>query len=157
MLWRITIVFPMSNHNRNWKILTWNVIAMNYSHKWSAIRNTIESCCVAFCFHENKRSVIDSNFLKNIYPRRYNKFVFYPSDGASGGLLIVWNGTLFDGVVIDSNRFAITVQLTSLQSGQDFFLTNIYGPCSDTGKAEFTNWLYNYDASAYELWVVVGQ
>jgi hypothetical protein len=106
---------------------------------------------------KTKESVIDSNFLKNIYPRRYNKFVFYPSDGASGGLLIVWNGTLFDGVVIDSNRFAITVQLTSLQLGQDFFLTNIYGPCSDTGKAEFTNWLYNYDASAYELWVVVGQ
>jgi hypothetical protein len=68
----------------------------------------------------------------------------------------LWNGILFDGVVIDSSRFAIIVKLTSLQSGQDFVLTNIYGPCSAVGKDEFTNWLYNYDALAYELWVVVG-
>jgi hypothetical protein len=79
-----------------------------------------------------------------------------PSDGASRGLIGVWNANQFDGVVIDSDRFAITVKLSSLQSGQDLFLTNVYGPCSAVSKAEFSNWLYNYDASAYGLWVVVG-
>jgi hypothetical protein len=34
------------------------------------------------------------------------------------------------------------------------FLTNIYGPCNVVGRAEFTNWLYNYDVSNFDLWLV---
>jgi exonuclease III len=67
----------MSNHNRSWKILSWNVRGMNDNRKWSAIRNTIEeSCCVAFCLQETKRSVILSNFLKNIC-QEYITSLFY--------------------------------------------------------------------------------
>jgi hypothetical protein len=35
-----------------------------------------------------------------------------------GGFLIVWNGILFDGVVIDSSRFAIIVKLDKTSSSQ---------------------------------------
>jgi hypothetical protein len=146
----------MSNLNRNWKVLSWNVRDMNDSRKWSAIRNKVEeSACVALCFQETKRATFDLSYLKNFCPIRFSKFAFSPSDGASGGLLTAWNGNLFSGTIIDSNRFALTVKLTSLQSGQEWFLTNIYGPCSAIGKAEFTSWLYNYDASGYDLWMVV--
>jgi hypothetical protein len=55
--------------------------------------------------------------------------------------------------LITSNCFALTVKLTSLQSGQRWYLRNVYGPCTPTGKPEFTNWLYNIDASAYDLWM----
>jgi hypothetical protein len=41
----------VSNHNKNWKVLSWNVRGLNDSRKWSAIRNTIEeSACVVLCF-----------------------------------------------------------------------------------------------------------
>jgi hypothetical protein len=76
----------MSNQNRNWKILSWNVRGMNDNKKWPSIRNVIEeSSCVAFCF------------LKNVCPQWFNHFAFFPSDGASGGLLTVWNGSQFLG------------------------------------------------------------
>jgi hypothetical protein len=32
---------------------------------------------------------------------------------------------------------------------------NVYGPCTADSKAEFTNWLYNYDASALDLCIVM--
>jgi hypothetical protein len=32
----------------------------------------------------------------------------------------------------------------------------VYGPCSPSGRADFTNWLYNSDASVYELWFLLG-
>jgi hypothetical protein len=35
-------------------------------------------------------------------------------------------------------------------------VSNIYGPCVPGPKAEFTNWLYNYDSSNYDLWMLVG-
>jgi hypothetical protein len=130
---------------------------MNDSRKWSAIRNMIEeSVCVAFCFQETKKSSLDITFLKNFCPRYFNKFEFVPSVGASGGLLTVWNSSQFIGELIYSGTFAITIKLTSQQSGQQWFLTNIYGPCSSTGRAEFTNWLYNLDSLDYDLWLMVG-
>jgi hypothetical protein len=58
--------------------------------------------------------------------------------------------------MINSSHVTLTIKLTSLQSGQQWFLKNVYGPCSAVAKAEFTNWLYNYDASGYDLWMVVG-
>jgi hypothetical protein len=65
-------------------------------------------------------------------------------------------GTQFSGVVVDSCRFPITIKLTSLMTGQEWYLTNVYGLCTADGKAEFTNWLYNFDASALDLWIVMG-
>jgi hypothetical protein len=59
--------------------------------------------------------------------------------GSSGGLLIVWNGALFDGVLLQFNSYAITVKLTSQLSGSCFCLTNIYGPSTSDGKATFIN------------------
>jgi hypothetical protein len=70
--------------------------------------------------------------------------------------LIAWVGNQFDGVTIESHRFSTTVKLTSLHSGQEWFLSNIYGPCAATDKADFINWLYNYDAPGFDLWMVVG-
>jgi hypothetical protein len=147
----------MSQPNRNWSVLSWNVGGMNDTRKWNAIRNKIEeSACVAFYLQETKHAAFDIGYLKNFCPRRFNQFAFSPSDGASGGLLTAWNGNLFSGDVIDSNRFALTLKLTSLQSSQEWHLTNIYGPCLAKPKADFINWLYNYDASSFDLWMMLG-
>jgi hypothetical protein len=70
-------------------------------------------------------------------------------------MLIAWVGNLFDGVVIETHRFTTTIKFTSLQLGQEWFLSNIYGPCAATDKVDFINWLYNYDASRFDLWMVV--
>jgi hypothetical protein len=79
----------MSNHNRSWKILSWNVRGMNDSRKWSAIRNTIEeSCCVAFCLQETKTSVILSNFLKNICQEYITSLFYTLQMGLLGGFLL---------------------------------------------------------------------
>jgi hypothetical protein len=59
-------------------------------------------------------------------------------------------------VVVDSCRLAITIKLASLMIGQEWHLTNVYGPCTADGKAEFTNWPYNYDALTIDLWIVMG-
>jgi exonuclease III len=151
------ISYPMSNHNRKWKVLSWNVRGLNDSRKWSAIHKNIEeSAHVVLCFQETKRATFDHSYLKNFCPRLFSNFAFTPSNGASGGLLIAWVGNLFDGVTIETNIFATTVKLTSLHLGQEWFLSNIYGPCAAIDKADFINWLYNYDASGFDLWMVVG-
>jgi hypothetical protein len=85
-----------------------------------------------------------------------NKFAFSPSVGASGGLLICWNDGLFAGEVLDFNCYAITMKFTSNHSAVVFHLTNIYGPSASPDRATFICWLYNFDTSALDDWILVG-
>lgn len=128
---------PMSS-NRNWNVLSWNMRGPNSSYKWDAIRSKIdESACSVFCLQETKRAIFDSPFLHKFAPRHFNKFCFVPAFGALGGLITAWNGSLFEGSVIHSNRFSLTVKLSSTLTDQIWFITNVYGPCTPGGKAEF--------------------
>jgi exonuclease III len=124
----------------------WNVRGINSQCKWDALRDKInESTASMVCLQETKREHFHSSYLCKFCPRKLDKYAFQPSLGALGGLLIVWNGALFDGVVLQLNSYAISVKLTSQLSGASFCLTNIYSPSTSDGKAAFINWLYNFD------------
>jgi len=107
----ISLVIPM---NRSWNILCWNVRGINAAEKWPLIRNKIdESNCEIFCFQETKKESFDSAFIRNFAPRRFDKFIYAPSVGALGGLLVGWNGNLFDGSVIEIQPFAMSINFSS--------------------------------------------
>lgn len=110
----------MSN-NRNWFFLSWNVRGINSQVKWDNIRAKIdESSCHILCLQETKRESFDMQYLKKFCPRHLNQFAFAPSNGASGGLLTVWNGNQFRGEVMLINSFSITIKFTSLLDGKIF-------------------------------------
>jgi len=44
---------------------------------------------------ETKREHFDDQFLRNICPPSFDKFVYLPSIGASGGSVIVWKSIHF--------------------------------------------------------------
>ena len=91
----------MNAVNRLWRILCWNIRGLNSPEKWPLIQSKIdESLASIICFQETKRGEIDINFLKKIAPRRFDQFAFVPSEGASGGLLVIWAGNTFSGQVI---------------------------------------------------------
>lgn len=76
-------------------MLCWNVRGINAAEKWPTIRSKIEeSNCEIQCFQETKKEHFDASFIKNFAPRRFDKFLFAPSEGASGGILVAWNGSL---------------------------------------------------------------
>jgi hypothetical protein len=62
----------------------------------------------------------------------------------------------FDGVLVSSNGYSVTVQLTSKQPGMSFHVAIIYGPAASTKKANFISWLYNFDTSVIEDWLISG-
>jgi exonuclease III len=82
-------LFPM-NHNRFWKILNWNIRGINAEKKWLAIASKIEECgCDIICIQETKMENFDIQFIRKFAPKRFNKFEFLPSNGASGGMIIL--------------------------------------------------------------------
>lgn len=73
----------------------------------------------------------------------FDKFVFSPSVGASGGLLILWNRAAFQGSLVHRFSFALAIEFKSVLNSYCWMLTNIYGPCDGEPRDEFVDWLYN--------------
>jgi hypothetical protein len=103
-----------SNHKRNWNILNWNIKGLNSVDKCNAIKAKInESSCAIFCIQETKTQRFESSNIRKLAPRRFNKFSYFPSEGASRGLMIGWIGSIFAGEVIYASKFVITIRLTA--------------------------------------------
>jgi exonuclease III len=77
------------NITKNWKIMNWNIRGVNSDKKWDALSNKIEeSGCDIVCLQETKREHFDLKYIKNFCPKKFKKFVFLPSVGASGGIIL---------------------------------------------------------------------
>jgi len=140
-----------------WKILCWNVRGINSDEKWNPIRDTItEAGCDVFCFQETKRQTFNSEFLRKFSPYSYDAFEFLPSVGASGGLITAWKSNVFNGQLVFQNGFSITVKLTAKHNGDTWFLTNVYGPCTQDAKRDFIQWLKQYNTYENDNWLIVG-
>jgi exonuclease III len=130
---------------------------MNARWKWDAIRDkVVESLCDVVCFQETKKEAPDLQFLKNVCPPNLNNFVFLPSVGASGGIIVAWKGALFSRHMVFSNEFALTVEFHSHYDESKWLLTCVYGPCTAEGKINFINWLKGIQMSLEVNWIILG-
>lgn len=145
------------DNNRNIKILVWNIRGMNSQEKWDAIRAKIsESPCHILCLQETKREHFDSFYLKKLCPRNLDRFYFTPSIGAFGGLITIWNSSMFTASLVQANNFVVTVKFDCAMNNNSFHLTNIYGPSSSTEKFGFITWFMTLDRAEFSEWILAG-
>lgn len=130
---------------------------INSQPKWDDIRDKIsESACSIVCLQETKREQFDLAYLRNFCNISFNKFAYSPSQGASGGLITIWKGRLFAGILLNTTDHSITVEFTSCISGHQFHVTNIYAPAAPSLKLAFISWLNNFDTSNIQDWILLG-
>lgn len=109
-----------------------------------------------YAFRKQKKESFDHSFIRKCCPRRFDKFEFMPSAGASGGLLIIWCSSLFNGSIIHKMPYVLTLKLESLQLNKTWFLSNIYGPCDGPERLEFVNWFSALNINVDDLWIFMG-
>ena len=101
-------------------ILVWNVRGLNSEDRQRSVRAKIEEIqCYVICLQETKKPSFDNMFLKSCCPRRFDKFAYIPSRGASGGIVTIWNSALFTGTVMIEEEFALVIKFKSTQSAQE--------------------------------------
>ena len=103
-----------------------------------------------------KKTSSDVQFLKNICPSSFDNFVFKPSLGASGGLLVAWKGAFLEGILVFQNEFSMSLEMKSLFNGNYWLLTNVYAPCTAEGKRNFCEWFKNIQIQDEQNWLLVG-
>jgi exonuclease III len=145
------------NTTRKWRVLCWNVRGLNSDNRQRAVRAKIEeSECAIACLQETKCEFFDHRFIRKFSPKRFDSFAYSPSMGASGGILIMWNSAIFHGVLLDIQRFGISVRFTSVHSSEAWTLTTVYGPCQGEAREQFVSWLYDLDIQPMNNHLLLG-
>jgi exonuclease III len=145
------------NFLKKWLVLCWNIRGLNAKSKQLALMNAIKnSGCAVICLQETKKDVFDLQFIKSCCPPDFDEFVYVSSTGASGGLIIIWKGSIFSGLVMHCEPFALSVHFTSTQSSQSWTLVNVYGPCTGEHREAFIQWLYDLNIPTDEDWLIAG-
>lgn len=147
----------MNTLNRIWRILCWNVRGINSPEKWPIVFNKVEeSLASILCFQETKKGDVDLKFIRKFVPKRFDQFAYVPSDGASGGLLIIWASNLFTGQIIQHESFGLVVRFTYKLTLDQFTLVSVYGPCDGIARQNFVAWLFSLDFAIDDLWLIIG-
>jgi hypothetical protein len=121
------------------------------------VRNkVVQANCDVVCFQETKRTTFDNSFIRNVLPPCFDDFLFVPSAGASGGLLVAWRSAILMENLKFTLGFAIAVEFSTRYSNSSWNLMNVYGPCTPEGKRDFANWLKNIDLQHDEEWIILG-
>jgi hypothetical protein len=94
--------------------------------------------------------------MRKFTPKRFNKYAFSPSVGASGGIILGWNGSQFLGQVIFNSKFAITIQFSSTHNAEEWKLTTVYGPYVGQERWDFIQWLNSLVIDDETNWILLG-
>ena len=147
----------MSNSCRNQNVLCWNVRGLNSEARQRVVKQKIEESHYAIaCLQETKCTSFDSKTIKGFCPKRFDCFACSPSMGASGGILVVWNSSVFVGTLIEVQQFAVVVEFVSRQNNDKWTLVVIHGPCQREARDNFVTWLYNLCIPVEENQLLLG-
>jgi exonuclease III len=141
----------------DWMVLDWNVKGLNDKDKRLAVYNKIEeSNCSVVCLQETKCHSFDHSFNRSFCPKRFDRFAFSPSIGASGGIIVLWNSSIFNGEVLEIHRSAVRIKFSSAYNNQLWQLVCVYGPCSGLERDTFIQWLHDLDIPLHDNWLLLG-
>ena len=73
-------------------ILNWNVRGLNSITRQDAVRVMVDSSKIdVVCLQETKMSTVSRRMVLSMLGSDFdNNFIYLPSDGASGGILVAW-------------------------------------------------------------------
>lgn len=106
------------------KLISWNVHGMNSASKRAEIKmsNLFSKGCLFF----TKMEDIDSHVIRYICRFHDPCFVFLPSNGSSGGTLLLWNSMLWQLLDVYVGLFLLEMIKKILSGQQLLFMALIY-------------------------------
>ena len=104
----------------------------------NAVRAIVNSYKIdVVCLQETKKPVIPRQIVLSMLGSDFdNNYIFLPSVGASGGILIAWRGCLGTVSAKRVDTFSASVQFIFDNRGS-WWLTCVYGPQDDQTKVQF--------------------
>ena len=145
-----------STYFRNWRVLCWNVRGLNSGDRQRDVRANIKRKCSIICLQETKCEHFDLHEIHSFCPHRFDNFAYAPSVGASGGILVIWDSTVFSGTLVDIQCFGVIVPFKFVHNSEAWTMVAVYGPCQGPLRDDFISWLYNLSIPDDQNWLFLG-
>lgn len=111
------------------KILTWNIRGLGLQEKRGSIRRFIRKNKVdILLLHKTKREEMANLLPKEIGGVRDSGSFCKPTAGHSGGLLIIWNPSVFKVSAKRMDDRSISIKGPLVGEGVEIGIANVYGP-----------------------------
>ena len=115
--------------------LVWNVRGLNNPARRAVVRSVIFNNNVSvLCLQESKLEFVDLGIVQQFCGSRFSDFIFAPSVGTRGGLILAWDNAMVDFCNPIISASFIAAEGVFIQSGSKFKLINVYGPQDDQAK-----------------------
>ena len=137
------------------KILCWNVRGLNSSARQDVVRCLVDSVKAdVICIQETKMPDATRWMVLRVLGSDFGNFVFSPSNGASGGILVAWRSHITSiGSRIDDHCVSVNFRL---EDGASWWLSCVYAPQGNAEKTLFLQELTSSRAHCPGPWLVVG-
>lgn len=69
---------------------------------------------------------------------------------------MAWSSRVFSALTIDTETFALRMQITSVHNLATWNLITVYGPTREPWRTNFVSWLYSLDIAPDDHWLILG-
>lgn len=120
------------------KFISWNARGMNSVAKRAVMKDVLTSAGGAFFFfQETKMEVIDEKVIRSLCALQNFNFVFCPSKGVFGGVLLFWNSDMWPQVGVHIGLYSVSVLVKDVRRSVEWVASSIYGPCNSSKDRRF--------------------
>ena len=113
----------------NLKIISWNVRGLNEKEKRLKVRNFLLSWRADIvCLQETKLEWVTKGLVRSIWSCPYIDWLYLGSEGASGGILLMWDIRVVEKIVEAVGHFSISCRFKNVSDQFEWAFTGIYGP-----------------------------
>ena len=113
----------------NLKLLSWNVRGLNEVDKRLQIRNLLRSLKFDIVrLQETKLEWITRGIVRSIWSCPYVDWLYLGSDGASGGILLMWDRRVVEKMEEAGGHFSVSCKFKKVGDQFEWAFTGVYGP-----------------------------
>jgi exonuclease III len=100
----------------NMKIISWNVRGLNSKEKRAQIKNALKLWnWEIICFQETKMEHIGRAVIRSLWSNRFADWAYQESEGASGGILIMWDRRVVEVQNCVKGQYSISCRFKNIQ------------------------------------------
>ena len=119
----------------NVKIISWNVRGMNELDKHLRIKNLLKGWKAdVVCLQETKLGLISSRVVRSLWGGQYVDWVFLGSNGASGGILLMWDRRVVEKLEDAVGQYSVSCKFRTVMDQSEWMFSGVYGPNLDSER-----------------------
>jgi exonuclease III len=120
----------------NVKLLSWNVRGLNDRGKRLRVKHMLKIWQPdIICLQETKLEVITRQIVRSVWRCHHVDWMFLGSNGASGGILVMWDKRLVEKVEDAVGLYSVSCKFKNTADRKVWMFTGVYGPNADRERS----------------------